>query len=521
MLPLNSHDLLSNLIPPSVPWLCVLLSLFFALNRFVLTYYSSNTKCPPGPTPWPLLGNILILFRKKPWQAFTALYREYGDVVYLTMLGTPVIVLNSVEAVNDLFESRSGIYSDRPVLPLMSLIGHDKWSFPFMPYGKHFRSMRRPFLGQYSSPASLRSFYDAQRGVTVKFLRSVLYNPANVVRHIRLRASQLILDVTYGITVDSDDDPFVRTADAVMATASLALSPALWLINPTTILKYLPGWFGGSATLRRWRADCDALRHLPYAHVQLALAQGLAKPSYVANLIEEISPKPGSEEETIIRDTAATAYGGPSVSFSLTSSEVFLLAMVRYPQVQERAQEELDRVVGTHRLPDYVDKGQLPYISAIVKEVLRWHPPGPTGVPHRLTQDDVYRGYHMPAGAMVVGNIWGLLHDPKMYPDPMEFRPERFLRNGIFDCSTNDPSRYAFGFGRRMCPGKMFAEDSIWLFVAQFLAVFTVVHPEGTAPPPAEFASEAFSRPLPFKCDIRPRSQVAIELVEGAVAARD
>ncbi|KAI0753473.1 cytochrome P450 [Daedaleopsis nitida] len=401
----------------------------------------------------------------------------------------------------------------------MHLIGHDQWNFSFMPYGKRFRTFRRGFLEKYSTSAAVRSFYDAQRAVGIKFLGSVLRDPDGVFHHLGLRASRLILDVTYGIEAESNQNPFVKTADAMMATASFALSPAMWLFNPTTILKYLPNWLGGS-TILRWQADCNDLRYNPYAHVQKELAHGSARPSYVASLIQELSPQPGSDEETFIRDTAAVAYAAASDT-TVVASETFLLAMVLNPDVQKRAQAEIDRVVGSERLPDYTDRAQLPYVSAVMKEVLRWHSPGPTGVPHKLTQDDVYRGYHMPAGALVMGNVWGLLHDPEMYPEPMEFRPERFLRDGVFDCSTNDPSRYAFGFGRRACPGKLFAENSMWMLIAQFLATFTVSLPEGADPPPMEWTSEAFSRPLPFKCVIRPRSQAAVDLIEGAVASRD
>ncbi|KAI0741852.1 cytochrome P450 [Daedaleopsis nitida] len=169
--------------------------------------------------------------------------------------------------------------------------------------------------------------------------------------------------------------------------------------------------------------------------------------------------------------------------------------MILYSAVQKRAQTEIDRVVGINRLPDYV--AELPYISAVLKEVLRWHPPGPTGcvaisIPHMLRQDDIHNGYYVPAGSMVLAyTVWELLHDPHtVYPDPMAFKPERFLRDGIFDCSLN----YTFGIGRRMCPGKLVAEDSsLWLLIAQFLATFTVSLPEGADPPPAEFTSEAIS----------------------------
>lgn len=80
--------------------------------------------------------------------------------------------------------------------------------------------------------------------------------------------------------------------------------------------------------------------------------------------------------------------------------------MTIYPEVQRKAQEEIERVVGPNKLPTFADRERLPYINAIVKEVLRWHPVAPMGIPHTTTQDDVYEGYFIPRGSMVLANIW-------------------------------------------------------------------------------------------------------------------
>ena len=84
----------------------------------------------------------------------------------------------------------------------------------------------------------------------------------------------------------------------------------------------------------------------------------------------------------------------------------FMLAMVLYPDAQKKAQEEIDRVIGNDRLPCFDDRDNLPYVDAIVKEVLRWHPVGPMGLPHSTTEDDTYEGYHIPKGSLVIANIW-------------------------------------------------------------------------------------------------------------------
>ncbi|KAL1945441.1 hypothetical protein VTO73DRAFT_2292 [Trametes versicolor] len=501
--------------------LCFVASLAVVIAlRGIWLRKASKNPLPPGPRGLPLLGNLFDMPRHSAWLRFSEWSKEFGDVVHLRVLGRSVVLLNSAEATFDLLENRFGIYSNRPDFPLMNLVGHNNWNFAFMPYGKQSRAMRRLFSSKYSSPAAQQLFYDSHRASMGRFLQHVLRDPEGFSEHLKLRSGQLIIDVTYGIMIENVEDPLLKTTEAVMDVASVALSPPMWLMNPSAIMQFIPKWLGGSAVslrLQRWRQDVEDLRNVAFYTCKERLSKGMAKPSYTASLLQELTPDDGSQEESMIRDTAAVAYGG-AFETTVISGEVFLLAIALHPEVQARAQEEIDRVVGTHRLPDFVDRDRLPYVTAIMKEILRWHPPAPTGIPHLLIEDDVYRGYRIPKGSIVMGNVWGITHDPAMYPDPLAFKPERYIaEDGTFDCSTNDPSRYVFGFGRRVCPGKFFAEDLAWLTVAQFLAVMTVTIPPGCPQPKVEFVSGAISRPAPFKCDIRPRSDVAAQLIECCV----
>jgi len=123
--------------------------------------------------------------------------------------------------------------------------------------------------------------------------------------------------------------------------------------------------------------------------------------------------------------------------------------MILNPKAMKKAQEELDRVVGKGELPDFSHKDNLPYIDALVKELLRWSPPLPIAVPNLATQDDIYRGYFIPAGATVIQNVWATCRDPKVYPDPETFNPDRFLKNGKINPLVFNPEDRVFGAGRR------------------------------------------------------------------------
>jgi cytochrome P450 len=208
----------------------------------------------------------------------------------------------------------------------------------------------------------------------------------------------------------------------------------------------------------------------------------------------------------------------------------FFLGVLHSPEVVAKAQAEIDRVTGGMRLPTFADRGSLPYVTAITKEALRWESVIPMGVPHVVMKDDVYNGHFIPAGTTCIPNQWGMSHDEALYPDPMTFKPERFLSpEGKFlthaEGGPRDPNTIAFGWGRRICPGRFLAENSLWLHVATTLACFDVRRAIDEAGkeivPPRIFTSGMAARPLPFKCQITPRSKGHVDLIMQSVAGLD
>jgi cytochrome P450 len=150
------------------------------------------------------------------------------------------------------------------------------------------------------------------------------------------------------------------------------------------------------------------------------------------------------------------------------------LAMIAHPKIQRRAQAELDQVVGRSRVPTFSDVSSLPYIQAMVKEVLRWRPPLPFSVPHSTTEDDWYNGMFIPKGTMCLPNLWKCHHDPASYgDDAASFNPERFLDScGKVvpgPAETRGEGHATFGFGKRACIGNHVANDSLFIFISTVL----------------------------------------------------
>lgn len=227
-------------------------------------------------------------------------------------------------------------------------------------------------------------------------------------------------------------------------------------------VKNLPNWIPGTGfkrTAARWNKTLMQVADQPYEFVKKQVSEGTAKPSYVQAFIDKKGAENmTAEEEFIAKWSAASLYTG-GADTTVSSIACFFLAMALNPLVQKKAQEELDRVIGTDRLPSFSDREDLPYINALLKEVLRWHPVAPMGLPHVVTEDDIYEGHFIPKGAMLMPNIYGFMHNPKTFKNPNTFNPDRFLGpNPEMDTHT-----LCFGFGRRICPGRELADSSVFL----------------------------------------------------------
>jgi len=227
-------------------------------------------------------------------------------------------------------------------------------------------------------------------------------------------------------------------------------------------------------------------------------------------------------EEKLAQDVIATAYVAGANTTASTVQTLFLV-MALYPDVQKKAQAEIDAVIGPNRLPDFEDRPSLPYINAIIKELARWHLVLPLAIPHMATNDDEYNGYYIPKGTIVFGNAWSISHDPNTFNDPMEYQPERHLKDGKLNVMDPNLNSVEFGFGRRICPGRHFSDTSLYLLVSSLLAVYDIKPPiddQGTTIKlKPEFTGGLTSFPVPFRCVIKPRTPAAEALIRDSVHA--
>nr|BED43007.1 cytochrome P450 monooxygenase [Trametes versicolor] len=503
-------------------WAALLLAMFLACLSRYRKSSSSRLPLPPGPHRLPIIGNVFDMPKRYAGADFNALSDKYGDMVYMDILGQPMLILGSHHIALDLLEKRSALYSDRVRSAMVDLAGFD-WLLATMPYGPWWRRHRRAFH-QFFNPTAIVELRSIQRTQVGHFLNRLINTPDDFYEHIRHLFSATIMRVAYGIRISEKNDEYMRIAEEGVAAVSRLLSPGKYLVEQLPILRFLPKWMPG-AQFRRDAADAQVathkMRNIPWSRSLEAMHQGTAVPSMTTAMMERMRTLEGSEaenEELVARNTTAAAYaGGADTTLSLI--QAFFLVLASFPEVQEKARVELDAVVGPHRLPDFDDRDALPYVCAVIKECMRWHAIAPLGVPHRLIRDDEYRGYLIPKGTLVIVNLWAFSRDERQYPDPEAFLPERFLKDGKLNTDITDPSEFAFGYGRRICPGLHFAESSLFLTLSSVLHTLSVTPQLDAAEKPQrpkiKMTTGVISYPEHFKCVIRPRASWAGALIHA------
>ncbi|KAI0720390.1 cytochrome P450 [Fomitopsis betulina] len=477
---------------------------------------SSKPPLPPGPRRLPFIGNAHQMPSEYAWKVFAGWKAVYGDIIFLQLFNSPTLVLNTKQAARDLMVRRGAKYSGRPYSTWTNDLLDWQPHVGFMQSGEDLRRHRRWIQNPIFDKACLQQFPKQVRE-THTLLTNILQDPENSAAHIHRFSGSIALDVFYGYRVTSSGDEILGLMDKVLVGVTAVNAPGVALVDFFPLMQHMLAWFPGASFKRlaqETRAALWEVTRKAYAHAKNA------NDSVIGALIEEHQQKgdlPSKEREIMVLGSIAYV-GGTDTTRGVVLG--FILAMVLHPRYYAKAQAEMDRVVGLNRCPTLEDRELLPYLECILREVYRWAPIGPLGVPHATSEDDQYDGYYIPKGTTVFSNIWLMLHNPDEYPDPESFMPERFETLSTEELDQIDPRNVVFGFGRRICPGRRFADTNIWLAMAHLVAIFDIEKArdsEGNEiTPPVAFESGLSSPPLPFRCSMKPRSLQAQDLIRAA-----
>ncbi|KAI0657604.1 O-methylsterigmatocystin oxidoreductase [Cubamyces menziesii] len=481
---------------------------------------------PPGPKRWPLFGNLFNAPSSwKPWLGYRKLTAQYGDIVYLEVLGRPMVVLGSPGIIYEFLEKRSAITSDRPDSPLFSLVGQQD-NIGMQRYGSKWRRLRRAFW-QYFHSGVVPTYQPQQESLVRKALARFLEQTSDVKEVIHYAFGSAILKLVYDIDAEDERDWRVTALDAAFDGVHAITAPVQFVFEMLPFLSRLPTWTPKLGTFIKRMSDSRA------AHRRIATElNDYAKiraddSSIVCKLLSRAAISgyelDEEEEEMVIPAVAAVAAEGER--FTSSTAEGFFLAIALHPEVQKKARVELDAVVGPGRLPDFNDRKDLVYVNAVVQEALRWHTVLPLGMIHMTTEDSELRGQFIPAGTLTIANVWACMHNPDLYPEPDVFNPDRFVRDGKLRDDVLNPTSIIFGFGRRCCPGRHYADAILYIIIATVLHVFDVSPPLDEDGRPISINYEQshgfISFPEDFRCVVKPRSAQAASLLRDSLANED
>ncbi|KAK9378457.1 putative cytochrome P450 oxidoreductase [Kockiozyma suomiensis] len=499
------------------------IAIFLAVAIFVLFKLSQIgkrlPKMPPGPPTIPFLGNA----HQIPADGFYKKMKDwadiYGKIFSLTVGPTKIVVLCDRQAVRELIDAKSTIYSDRPSDYVGGLLtGGDHTLLD--DYNAVWREKRKQ-MARWISPRVIDEKHaPMQEAETRCLLVGLLDDPDHFAEHIKRTTASVASIITYGQRAPTIDHPYATQVFDIMQEWTEAMGPGA---NPPVdvypIFKLIPTRFA-SWKQRAYRVNnkMDVIWSRTLKAVRDRRAKGDTRDCMADSVLEEAAKTPNYilGEHAIQNLLGETVEGGADTTTAQLLT--FVLAMATYPRVQEKAQALIDEKIGSGRSPQWQDFDDLPYINAIVKEGLRWRPVTSVGFAHRVRQDDTYRDMLIPKDSTVFVGVWALNHDPAHFKNESEYWPERYDGfNKLADSysgSGNYEGRdhYTYGAGRRICPGIHLAERNQWRNIAKILWGFKISLPRDPVSGqeiPIDvnaYKSGLAQSPLPYKVIFTPRS---------------
>ncbi|KAF8709312.1 Cytochrome P450, partial [Rhizoctonia solani] len=491
---------------------------------------SRHKDMPPGPTPLPILGNVLQM---KPLDIYAQ----------LVGVGNMIVIGGDGSLVRHLLDKRGAIYSNRPLQMsteiagkgdgLLLTLGVHHGTGRFQQDSSKWRLARKQIVQHYASSVVKTEYVGLQEAESVQLLHDFLHDPKHFMQHPMRFTTSVVTCLNYGVRCETYEDPAVRTIEEIMVRVCDLLMPGSkppvedfpwlrfipdfmsdWKARSRNIGDLMDKLYGDLADIA-WTRGASGLNRgtLSYKLRANEANSGLSRhfQAYIAGLVLE----GGSDIVCSLVHFYAEREANASAFFR--SQE-----LIKDTPSQERARKEIDALYDEDTLPRWVDEQAMPFVRAVIKEVLRWRPPLPIAIPHRLEQGTGAYGIDI----LVICNIWAIHSNPERFDDPRVFRPERFLDYKMSmaeSIAQGDPferDHFAFGAGRRSCPGVQVAEQDVFIALSRLLWAFEFSAPTGTQVnlEQSAFTGETVRHPKEFPLVIKPRSERRKATIEREMA---
>ncbi|KAL6584082.1 Cytochrome P450 [Orobanche minor] len=465
---------------------CTSSVIVFSLYSILLRYRSRcHPPLPPGPRPWPIIGNLPQL-GPKPHQSMAALARVYGPLLHLKMGFVHVVVAASAGAAEQFLKVHDANFSNRPPNSGARHVAYNYQDMVFAPYGPRWRLLRKICALHLFSGKALDDFRyirEEEVGILARALRDAdaKRTPVRLGQMLNVCTTNALARVTLGRRLvghdrgggDEKAEEFKGMVVELMMLSGvfnigdfIPLIEGLDLQGVVAKMKKLHKRFDAflSAILDEHKINdsCGMKGHMDLLSMLISLKD-----------IDDDTKK-GRLTETEIKALLLNMFVAGTDTTSSTV-EWAIAELVRNPKILAQAQQELDSVVGKDRMVAESDLTQLTLLQAIIKETFRLHPSTPLSLPRIAQESCEVNGYFIPKGSTLLVNVWAIARDPNIWSDPLEFKPERFLAGGErpnADVRGNDFEVIPFGAGRRICAGMSLGIRMVQLLTATLIHAF-------------------------------------------------
>ncbi|KAF3439692.1 hypothetical protein FNV43_RR17970 [Rhamnella rubrinervis] len=474
------------------PWAFLALScLFLAALSFVFKTFpvfgaGGSNKFPPGPKPWPIIGNLnQLLIGTVPHQTYHKLSQKYGPILQLKIGTVPVVIASSAETAKLFLKTHDHVFAFRPKLAAGKYTGRNYTSILWSPYGPHHLQWRKICQSELFAFKRLES-YEYIRVEEIRAFISSLYASLGEPLVLKNQLYCFTIGLMNRIVLGKR---YLTSDYSKHATSTVQLEEFRGMLNDFSKLNgafYIGDWIPWLAFLdlhgcvRKMKALEEKFDHLfdfVYdGHKANREAAKSLEPRDMVGLLVELMDDPSLDVkptyDSVKGFTQDLLVGGTETTSS--TLEWAMSELIKNPRVIVKATEELGKVIGRERWVEEKDIPQLHYIEAIMKETLRKHPASAMIPPHAAVEDCNVAGYQIKKGSVVLINIWSIGRDPTLWDAPEEFCPERFLEGKLVNIDVKGQSfeLIPFGSGRRMCPGYSLALKMLMCGLANMLHGF-------------------------------------------------
>ncbi|KAI0911773.1 cytochrome P450 oxidoreductase [Ustulina deusta] len=503
--------------PSLVPvWVVCLVVVLFGAWSLLRTNHR-DSRLPPGPPTLPIVGNEHLIPKSNAHFIFTKWARQYGGICTIKRFRNTTIVVSDPHMIKELFNKKSSLYSHRPDSQVGNLITKGDHLL-LMQYGDNWRLIRKLIHQYFAEPMCEKQHIHLQNAEATQLMHDFMTMPEKHMEHPKRYSNSITNSLVFGIRTKTAESEYMLRLFSLLNEWSEVLElGATPPIDSFPLLKLVPERLLGSWKSRAVRVGelMVGLYSEMLDQVQRRRRAGLDRGSFMDRVLDK-NGKNGLSPSQLQFLGGVLMEGGSDTSSSLILA--MIRALLEFPDVQRRAQKEIDEVVGEDRSPTWEDFSRLPYINMMIKESHRWRPVSPLGVSHAVAEDDWVGEYLIPKGSTVVLNVWAMHHDERRWDKPADFMPERFATHPQLAShyTSEGPHRDHFGYGagRRVCPGIHLAERNLFVAMAKLLWGFDFRKRAGDENAGVESSIGFLQCVRDYNCEITVRSQRRAETIK-------